>query len=52
MRGTGRVVGAVEERRTKRKLVVLNDPRGGEKRFNRLERSTGASSIHALARTW
>jgi len=38
------VVGAVEEVGSKWKLVVLNDLREGEKRFNELKRSTGASS--------
>jgi len=38
------VVGAVEEVGSKWKLVVLNDLRDGEKRFNELKRSTGASS--------
>jgi DNA-binding HxlR family transcriptional regulator len=38
------VVGAVEAVGSKWKLVVLNDLRGGEKRFNELKRSTGASS--------
>jgi len=38
------VVGAVEEVGSKWKLVVLNDLRAGEKRFNELKRSTGASS--------
>jgi DNA-binding HxlR family transcriptional regulator len=38
------VVGAVEEVGAKWKLVVLNDLRAGEKRFNELKRSTGASS--------
>jgi DNA-binding HxlR family transcriptional regulator len=43
------VVGAVEEVGSKWKLVVLNDLRDGEKRFNELKRSTGASS-HTLSR--
>jgi len=38
------VVGAVEEVGSKWKLVLLNDLRDGEKRFNELKRSTGASS--------
>lgn len=38
------VVGAVEEMGAKWKLIVLNDLRDGEKRFNELKRSTGASS--------
>jgi DNA-binding HxlR family transcriptional regulator len=38
------VVGAVEEIGSKWKLIVLNDLRDGEKRFNELKRSTGASS--------
>ncbi|EMA54811.1 winged helix-turn-helix transcriptional regulator [Halococcus salifodinae] len=38
------VVGAVEEVGSKWKLVILNDLRDGEKRFNELKRSTGASS--------
>ncbi|SDY23823.1 winged helix-turn-helix transcriptional regulator [Halopenitus persicus] len=38
------VVGAVEAVGSKWKLVVLNDLREGEKRFNELKRSTGASS--------
>ena len=38
------VVGAVEEMGSKWKLIVLNDLRDGEKRFNELKRSTGASS--------
>jgi len=38
------VVGAVEEMGAKWKLIVLNDLRNGEKRFNELKRSTGASS--------
>ncbi|MBV0925994.1 helix-turn-helix transcriptional regulator [Halomicroarcula limicola] len=38
------VVGAVEAVGSKWKLIVLNDLRGGEKRFNELKRSTGASS--------
>ncbi|WP_273837197.1 helix-turn-helix domain-containing protein [Halococcus sp. PRR34] len=43
------VVGAVEEVGSKWKLVILNDLRDGEKRFNELKRSTGASS-HTLSR--
>ena len=35
------VVGAVEEVGSKWKLVILNDLRDGEKRFNELKRSTG-----------
>ncbi|SEP23050.1 transcriptional regulator, HxlR family [Halogranum amylolyticum] len=38
------VVGAIEEMGAKWKLIVLNDLRDGEKRFNELKRSTGASS--------
>jgi DNA-binding HxlR family transcriptional regulator len=38
------VVGAVEEVGSKWKLIVLNDLRAEEKRFNELKRSTGASS--------
>ncbi|MFB6125147.1 MAG: winged helix-turn-helix transcriptional regulator [Halanaeroarchaeum sp.] len=38
------VVNAVEEIGAKWKLIVLNDLRDGEKRFNELKRSTGASS--------
>ncbi|MDF9748481.1 winged helix-turn-helix transcriptional regulator [Natrinema salsiterrestre] len=38
------VVGAVEEMGAKWKLIILNDLRDGEKRFNELKRSTGASS--------
>ncbi|MGB9955584.1 winged helix-turn-helix transcriptional regulator [Haloferax prahovense] len=38
------VVGAVEQMGAKWKLIVLNDLRDGEKRFNELKRSTGASS--------
>ncbi|MDZ7729890.1 MAG: helix-turn-helix domain-containing protein [Natrialbaceae archaeon] len=38
------VVEAVEEVGSKWKLVILNDLRDGEKRFNELKRSTGASS--------
>jgi DNA-binding HxlR family transcriptional regulator len=38
------VVGSVEEMGSKWKLIVLNDLRDGEKRFNELKRSTGASS--------
>jgi DNA-binding HxlR family transcriptional regulator len=38
------VVGAVEEMGSKWKLIVLSDLRDGEKRFNELKRSTGASS--------
>jgi DNA-binding HxlR family transcriptional regulator len=38
------VVGAVGEVGSKWKLVVLNDLRDGEKRFNEVKRSTGASS--------
>ena len=38
------VVGSVEEIGSKWKLIVLNDLRDGEKRFNELKRSTGASS--------
>ncbi|WP_096390732.1 winged helix-turn-helix transcriptional regulator [Halopenitus persicus] len=38
------VVGAVEAVGSKWTLVVLNDLREGEKRFNELKRSTGASS--------
>ncbi|WP_227357251.1 winged helix-turn-helix transcriptional regulator [Haladaptatus salinisoli] len=38
------VVRAVEEMGAKWKLIVLNDLRDGEKRFNELKRSTGASS--------
>jgi DNA-binding HxlR family transcriptional regulator len=38
------VVGAVEEVGSKWKLIILNDLRDGEKRFNELKRSTGASS--------
>ena len=38
------VVGAIEEVGSKWKLVVLNDLRDDEKRFNELKRSTGASS--------
>jgi len=37
-------VGSVEEIGSKWKLIVLNDLRDGEKRFNELKRSTGASS--------
>lgn len=38
------VVGSIEEIGSKWKLIVLNDLRDGEKRFNELKRSTGASS--------
>jgi DNA-binding HxlR family transcriptional regulator len=38
------VVGSVEEIGSKWKLIVLNELRDGEKRFNELKRSTGASS--------
>lgn len=38
------VVAAVEQMGSKWKLIVLNDLRDGEKRFNELKRSTGASS--------
>ncbi|WP_207592834.1 winged helix-turn-helix transcriptional regulator [Halomontanus rarus] len=38
------VVGSVEKIGSKWKLIVLNDLRDGEKRFNELKRSTGASS--------
>ena len=38
------VVGSVEEIGSKWKLIVLNDLRDGEKRFNEIKRSTGASS--------
>lgn len=38
------VVRAVEELGSQWKLIVLNDLREGEKRFNELKRSTGASS--------
>ncbi|SEH64963.1 HxlR-like helix-turn-helix [Halopenitus malekzadehii] len=38
------VVAAVEEMGSKWKLIVLNDLQDGEKRFNELKRSTGASS--------
>jgi DNA-binding HxlR family transcriptional regulator len=38
------VVGAVEEMGSKWKLIILNDLRDGEQRFNELKRSTGASS--------
>jgi DNA-binding HxlR family transcriptional regulator len=38
------VVRAVEEIGSKWKLVVLDDLRDGEQRFNALKRSTGASS--------
>jgi DNA-binding HxlR family transcriptional regulator len=38
------VVEAVEEMGSKWKLIILNDLRDGEKRFNELKRSTGASS--------
>lgn len=38
------VVGAIEAIGSKWKLVVLNDLRDGEKRFNELKRSTSASS--------
>lgn len=38
------VVRAVEEIGSKWKLIILNDLRNGEKRFNELKRSTGASS--------
>lgn len=38
------VVRAVEEMGSQWKLVVLNDLRDGEKRFNELKRSTAASS--------
>ncbi|ELY99953.1 transcriptional regulator [Natrialba aegyptia DSM 13077] len=37
-------MGSVEEIGSKWKLIVLNDLRDGEKRFNELKRSTGASS--------
>jgi DNA-binding HxlR family transcriptional regulator len=43
------VVESVEEIGSKWKLIVLNDLRDGEKRFNELKRSTGASS-HTLSR--
>ncbi|GGC63907.1 winged helix-turn-helix transcriptional regulator [Haloferax sulfurifontis] len=38
------VVGSIEMIGSKWKLIVLNDLREGEKRFNELKRSTGASS--------
>ena len=38
------VVRSLEEIGSKWKLIVLNDLREGEKRFNELKRSTGASS--------
>ncbi|WP_247731043.1 winged helix-turn-helix transcriptional regulator [Halovivax limisalsi] len=38
------VVESIEEIGSKWKLIVLNDLRDGEKRFNELKRSTGASS--------
>lgn len=38
------VVAAVEQMGSKWKLIVLDDLRDGEKRFNELKRSTGASS--------
>ncbi|WP_276249116.1 helix-turn-helix domain-containing protein [Haladaptatus sp. YSMS36] len=38
------VVGSIEEIGSKWKLIILNDLRGGEKRFNELKRSTSASS--------
>lgn len=38
------VVGSIEEIGSKWKLIVLNDLRDDEKRFNELKRSTGASS--------
>ena len=38
------VVEAVEEMGSTWKLIILNDLRDGEKRFNELKRSTGASS--------
>ncbi|ELZ16470.1 HxlR family transcriptional regulator [Haloterrigena salina JCM 13891] len=38
------VVGAVEEIGTEWKLITLHNLRDGEKRFNELKRSTGASS--------
>lgn len=38
------VVGSVEEIGSKWKLIILNDLRDGEKRFNEIKRSTGASS--------
>ncbi|SEP00653.1 transcriptional regulator, HxlR family [Halogranum amylolyticum] len=38
------VVGSIEEIGSKWKLIIINDLRDGEKRFNELKRSTGASS--------
>jgi DNA-binding HxlR family transcriptional regulator len=38
------VVEAIDEMGSQWKLIVLNDLRDGEKRFNELKRSTGASS--------
>ena len=38
------VVGAIEKVGSKWKLVMLNDLRDGDKRFNELKRSTGVSS--------
>lgn len=38
------VVESIESIGSKWKLIVLNDLRDGEKRFNELKRSTGASS--------
>ncbi|MFC4990543.1 winged helix-turn-helix transcriptional regulator [Saliphagus infecundisoli] len=38
------VVGSIEEIGSKWKLIILNDLRDGEKRFNELKRSTSASS--------
>lgn len=38
------IVEAIEEIGSKWRLIVLNDLREGEKRFNELKRSTGASS--------
>ncbi|WP_336136045.1 winged helix-turn-helix transcriptional regulator [Natronomonas amylolytica] len=38
------VVGSLEKVGSKWKLIVLNDLRDGETRFNELKRSTGASS--------